>query len=156
MDLKFVWMAVLFLASAAASAETYNTEENPLFIKLPARIEKALYGSKENAEFFKDSGCKVVGVAIGLKDSQKKDAYVVATRDGCGWGSAGGSVWIVQDTGSAPGIVLDGFGVSITLNDKIKNGFRTISTLEGNAGSCSKSFYEHSGKGYSLVKGKGC
>jgi hypothetical protein len=156
MDLKFVWMATLLFAFAAASAETYDTEENPLFIKLPARVEKAMYGSTENAEFFKDSGCKVVGVSVGLKDPQKKDAYVVVTRGGCGWGSAGGSVWIVQDTDSVPNIVLDGFGVSITLNDKIKNGFRTISTLEGNAGSCSKSFYEHSGKGYLLVKSKGC
>jgi hypothetical protein len=156
MNLKFVWIVSLLLASSLGAAETYNTEQNPLFKKLPERIEKALYGSKTNAEFFKDSGCKVVGVAIGLKDPQKKDAYIVATRNGCGWGSAGGSIWVIDNSNSVANIVLDSFGTSITLNDKIKNGFRTISTLEGNAGSCSNSFYEHGGKEYLKIKSKKC
>ncbi|AMC34508.1 hypothetical protein [Janthinobacterium sp. B9-8] len=139
MTLKFAWVASLLLASALASAETYNTEQNPLFKKLPVRIENALYSSKENAEFFKDSGCEVVGVAIWLKNPQKNDAYVVATRNGCGWGSAGGAIWVVHDSNSVANIVLDSFGVSITLNDKIKDGFRTISTLEVKCGLMFKS-----------------
>lgn len=152
----FLAVALLLSTSVVLAAETYDTEQNEQFTKLPQPIAAVLGKDPSVASFLKESECKVVGKAVGLADSRQPDAYIAATDHGCGWGSAGGPIWVIYGTDAKARLVLDGFGSSITLNNDSKNGLRTLSTSEGNAGTCSDSRFEYNGKQYVRVKNQNC
>lgn len=118
---------VLFTISGlSAHAEDRMYIEDPALSPLPAEVEAAVTGREGLLDINTEEPCKLVGKPVNLARWVESTDYFITTADSCGWGSVGGPIWFVRDTGKGYQTVLATGGYSVKFSLRSRNGMRGL------------------------------
>ncbi|WP_179403346.1 hypothetical protein [Burkholderia guangdongensis] len=131
---------VIFLASSASVFSknmAYTIEDKDL--RPISRNVYEILAKDPSYTTFGTLGCKLVGEKIPLESSAPIFTYFVTTSDACGWGTALGPIWLVDELRRK--VILSAGGYAVLIQSRVRNGFRDVKISSETSGSAESDYY---------------
>ena len=140
---------ICLLSWSSRAAELLHIEDTTL-MQLPVAVESAI----RSASDVELHACRIVGRPIQVARRVKLESYVATTSNGCGWGAASASLWLVLSSKGAYVATNLESGYAVERASDVHLDRHDIVVRAGNAGHATATYWRFDGRQYRRTNSK--
>jgi hypothetical protein len=137
--------AMAMVIASDAYASDFNIESTDLIPLSTGALRSIKADLRDPSDF---ATCRFVGRLVDLDGDGKQTDWVATTADGCDWGAAAASIWVLAGNAETYRLVLSAGGADLTIGKAKKDGLRHISISSGTAGHYEETLFKFNGSKY--------